>query len=92
MDIIPLAGMLFSLLMVLVIGGFILLVPLTKRLGKLLEMRLEERKQNVLTPEDATALLETVHALQDQVDRLEDRQAFTERLLDPGRERSEAIQ
>jgi hypothetical protein len=82
-DIIPLAGMLFSLLMVLVIGGFILLFPLSKRLGQLIEMRLEQQRQGALSAEDATALLETIHALQDQIELLAERQAFTERLLEP---------
>jgi hypothetical protein len=88
-DIIPLAGMIFSLLMTLIIGGFILLYPLAKRLGKLMEMRLEERREGTLPPEDAAALMDTLHALQDEVERLAERQAFTERLLDPGREDQE---
>lgn len=84
-DILPLAGMLFSLLMVLIIGGFILLIPLSRRLGQLLEMRLEQQRTGALASEDATALLETVRALQDQVELLSERQAFTERLLESGR-------
>ncbi len=83
-DILPLAGMVFSLLIVLVIGGFILLFPLSKRLGQLLEMRLEERREGVLPPEDVAVLLETVQTLQDEVERLAERQAFTERLLESG--------
>lgn len=83
-DILPLAGMLFSLLMVLIIGGFILLFPLSRRLGQLLEMRLEERREGSLPPEDVAVLLETIQALQDEVERLAERQAFTERLLEGG--------
>jgi hypothetical protein len=84
-DIIPIAGMIFALLMVVIIGGFILLVPLSKRLGRLLELRLEERREGTIPPEQATVLLETVQALQDEVERLAERQAFTERLLEGGR-------
>lgn len=84
-EIVPLAGMLFSLLMVLIIGGFILLFPLSKRLGQLLEMRLAERREGALPPEDAAVLLETLQALQEEMARLSERQAFTERLLESGR-------
>ncbi|MFW5951612.1 MAG: hypothetical protein ACOCVZ_05800 [Gemmatimonadota bacterium] len=84
-DIIPLAGMLFSLLMVLIIGGFILMFPLTRRLGKLLELRIQERRESALPAEEVAALREAVAGLQDQLERLADRQAFTERLLETGR-------
>lgn len=35
---VALAGMIFSLLVILLIGGFILLYPLSRRLGALLEL------------------------------------------------------
>ena len=86
MDIIPLAGMLFSLLMVLVIGGLILLFPISRRLGKFLEIRIDERMEWDTLPKDAfNELMDVVEELQSEVARLKDRQQFVERLLEPGR-------
>ncbi|NIP80881.1 MAG: hypothetical protein GWM90_17370 [Gemmatimonadetes bacterium] len=91
MDILPLAGMLFSLLMVLIIGGFILLFPVTRRLGRLLELRIEERRSEDRPPAaELEEVLRVVEALQAEVERLSDRQEFTERLLERGPERDGA--
>lgn len=95
MDILPLAGMLFSLLVVLIIAGSILTFPIMRRLGKLLEMRIEERRQDGpqagrLESAELDALREIVEGLQTDVDRLAERQAFAERLLERGREESKA--
>lgn len=87
MDIIPLSGMLFSLLMVLVIGGLILLFPISRRLGKFLEIRIEERMEWDTLPKEAfNELMDVVEELQNEVARLSDRQQFVERLLEPGRD------
>ncbi|MGK7313134.1 MAG: hypothetical protein ACN0LA_12920 [Candidatus Longimicrobiales bacterium M2_2A_002] len=87
MDIIPLAGMLFSLLMVLVIGGLILLFPISRRLGKFLEIRIDERMEWDTLPKEAfNELMSVVEELQNEVQRLSERQQFVERLLEPGRE------
>lgn len=94
MDIIPLAGMLFSLLMVLVIGGLVLLFPISRRLGKFLEIRIDERMEWDTLPKDAfNELMGVVEELQNEVERLSERQQFVERLLEPGRrpERSDRI-
>ena len=86
MDIIPIAGMLFSLLMVLVIGGLILLFPISRRLGKFLEIRIDERMEWDTLPKEAfNELVDIVEELQTEVNRLSDRQQFVERLLEPGR-------
>ena len=86
MDIIPLAGMLFSLLMVLVIGGLILLFPISRRLGKFLEIRIDERMEWDTLPKEAfNELMGVVEELQNEVQRLSERQQFVERLLEPGR-------
>lgn len=85
MDILPLAGMLFSLLMVLVIGGLILLFPISRRLGKFLELRIDERMEWDTLPKDAfNELMDVVEELQHEVARLGERQKFVERLLEPG--------
>lgn len=88
MDIIALAGMLFSLLVVLIIAGSILMFPIMRRLGRLIEVRIEERRSGTVPAEDMQALLESVRALEAEVLRLTDRQAFTERLLEGNRSRT----
>lgn len=89
-DFIPIAGMLFSLLMVLVIGGLILLFPISRRLGKFLELRIDERMEwDTLPRETLEELRDIVADLQTEVGRLGDRQRFVERLLEPGK-RTEA--
>lgn len=85
MDIVPLAGMLLTLLMLLIIAGSVLMFPLMRRLGRLMELRIEERRNGVVPGEELASLKETVQGLQDEVARLADRQAFTERLLEAGR-------
>lgn len=91
MDIIPLAGMVFSLLMVLIIGGFILLFPVARRLGRLLELRIEERRAGESLPmAELEDLLRVVEGLNAEVERLRERQEFTERLLERGRSAREA--
>ncbi len=84
MDPNALAGMIFSLVMVLMIGGFILTFPLAKRLGRLLEMRLEERRAGTMPAEEAEELRRLVSDLQGQVARLAERQEWSERLLERG--------
>ena len=73
--------MIFTVVVLMLIGGFILLLPLTRRLGALLEHRMlsEDRaKQSA----DVDALVQAVDALRDEVERLSARQDFTEKLLE----------
>ena len=88
-DILPFAGMIFSLLLVLIIGGFILLFPLSRRLGQLLELRMEERRQSLASGEGAVneelqLALAAIEALREEVASLSARQQFMERLLESG--------
>lgn len=93
MDLIPIAGMLFSLLMVLVIGGLILLFPISRRLGKFLELRIDERMEWDTLPKEAmNELMTVVEELQSEVQRLRDRQQFVERLLEPGKPQQQKSQ
>lgn len=86
MDITAIAGMVFSLLVILVIGGLIVLFPISRRLGKFLEIRIDERMEWDALPKDAiNELMDVVEGLQDEVARLTERQRFVERLLEPGR-------
>lgn len=85
MDIVPLAGMLLTLLMLIIIAGSVLMFPLMRRLGRLMELRIEERRSGVVPGEELASLKETVAELQEEVSRLTERQAFAERLLEEGR-------
>ena len=91
MDITAIAGMVFSLLTVLVIGGLILLFPISRRLGKFLEVRIDERMEwDTLPRETLDELREVVEELQSEMTRIAERQRFVERLLEPGRSGSGA--
>jgi hypothetical protein len=86
-EFVPFAGMIFSLLMALIVGGFVLMYPLTRRLGKLIELRLEERKSEqggLVASAEVERLRGVVEALQQDVAALVERQDFAERLLERG--------
>lgn len=80
MDPIPIAGMIFSLLTIMMIGGFILLFPITRRLGAYLEQRLDQGKRGADGAE-LRQLRASLAALQSEVERLAERQEFTDSLL-----------
>lgn len=79
MDPLALAGMVFTLLVILMIGGFILLFPVSRRLGKVLERWLEEKRPAGKEPEVAQ-LRAAVQALEREVRSLSERQDFVESL------------
>ena len=83
MDLNAIAGMIFTLVLALLIGGFILLYPLSKRLGLFLESKLEKssRFSPGLTAADVEALRATLTTLQADMQRIADRQDFMEQLL-----------
>jgi len=77
----------FSVILTLTVGGVILLKPIANKLGNLLEAMAKERQEPGLIREltHTRELLETVSS---RLDLLEDRQDFTESLLqDPERKR-----
>lgn len=82
MDPNAIAGMAFTLLLAGMAGGFILLRPLSKQLGLLLESKLHQNR----TPDRAAlekieSLTETVRTLETEVRLLSDRLEFNEKLL-----------
>lgn len=79
-DVTAIAGMVFSLLVLMMIGGCILLFPLTRRLGAYLEQRLEQGK-GATDQGEIRQLRAAVGALQSEVERLAERQEFTDSLL-----------
>ncbi|MDP9352653.1 MAG: hypothetical protein M3P51_14090 [Chloroflexota bacterium] len=85
MDMMELAGMLFTLLVVGMIGSLILLFPLARRLGALLEQRLLQAKQaESVDPQAVAELRRAVHALEAETKRLAEQQEFTQALLESG--------
>jgi hypothetical protein len=75
------AAMLFTLIILAMIGGFILLLPITRRLGAILEQRLNGRAAADIAPAEARQLEATIQALRADLEQLSERQAFTEALL-----------
>lgn len=80
MEPVVLFGMVFSLVTLMLIGGFILLFPITRRLGNLLESYLRDRKADRAEGEQIAALRERVEGLEVEVGALADRQSFSESL------------
>ena len=89
MDPLILASMIFSLLVLGLIGGFILLYPLTRRLAEVLEKRYLGDGTGGANADQVAALRRAVKALRGEVERLGERQDFTERLLERPRSRDE---
>lgn len=86
MDPVIPAGMIFVLLIILMIGGMVLLFPLTRQLGRYLENRLREGEAPSRTDDaELAALRDAIRALEAEVASLADRQAFAESLLDSRR-------
>lgn len=84
MDEMVVLSMIFTLIMVTLIGGFILLFPVTRRLGAYLERRIEEGS-GAKDREALEGIHRALHDLRDQVEDLTDRQEFVEKLVE-GRE------
>lgn len=81
MDMDVVAGMLFVIIILVMIMGFVLVLPITRRLGELLEQRLNEKSLKGDAGASIRHLEEAVQAMRADLDRLVERQAFTESLL-----------
>jgi len=76
-----LAGMIFTLILVGMIGGFVLLIPVSRRLGLFLEAWIQEKK-GLAGAEEVAHLRRSIQALEKEVSELAERQQFTDRLLE----------
>lgn len=75
-------GLVITLSVILSVGGIVLLYPVSKHLGHYLQAKAEERRAlGARSPEELDRLFETTEALRRSLAELEERQAFTERLL-----------
>lgn len=86
MDIEMLIGMGFSFLMVLTVllfvGGMVLLKPLMKNLGNYLESKAAQNRSLEGLPQDRwDRLFASLESMEKKIEVLEERQDFTERLL-----------
>ena len=72
--------MIVSIVLILTVGGVILLRPITKRLGALLDVMVLEKSRT--TSVDNRRLGETVDTINERLSLIEERQDFTERLID----------
>ena len=91
-------GMIFSIVVLLIIGGFIVSFPLFRRLGKLVDEWVSSRHQERLRRQDVhgveeglSELRSRLAAMEDRLDLLAERQEFTESLLQSGEGTSEAL-
>ena len=88
MDPYTLGGMIFSLIMVLIIGGFIVTFPLLRRLGGLMEESIRERRdarldkgQVAQISGEIADLRNAFETLETQLELLGERQEFVDNLL-----------
>ncbi|HEX6306807.1 MAG TPA: hypothetical protein VFZ69_01400 [Longimicrobiales bacterium] len=82
MDPIALMGMVFTLVLTLLIGGFVLLYPIAKRLGALLESRIASEKVDAgPLRAEIRKLAESMSSMEAELRALRERQEFTEQVL-----------
>lgn len=80
MDLDLIAPMVVSVVMILTVGGVVLLRPLSKRLGDLLEAMQKDRQDPALA-QSLNHLADVLEATNRRLEELEERQAFSEELL-----------
>ena len=79
------APMIVSVVFILTVGGVAILRPIARRLSDLMELYARDRQSGLESDlHQMRDLLETMNA---RLQLIEDRQDFTERLLEPGRAR-----
>lgn len=87
MDWEVIAPMVVMLALIVTTGGVILLYPISKRLGQLLEAMTQEKRAGTLQKELAQAR-ELMATMESRLSLLEERQSFSEALLDSSPARS----
>lgn len=81
MDPLIAASMIFTLILVVLIGGFIVLFPVTRRLGKALEVYLDRKREELPHARELENIRDAVGSLRREVRELSEKQEFVERLL-----------
>ncbi|MCY4398196.1 MAG: hypothetical protein OXE96_02475 [Gemmatimonadetes bacterium] len=73
------APMIVSVVLIFTVGGVILLRPIAKRLGALLDVMVLEKSRT--TSEDHRRLGDGIDTINERLSLIEERQDFTERLI-----------
>ena len=82
MDPYILQVMIFVVVLVVLVGGFVMLFPLTRQLTAILEKRYLKEGAEGADSDEVAALRRAVHALREEVEQIGERQDFTEKLLE----------
>ncbi len=82
MDPFILQVMIFVIVILVLVGGFALLFPLMSRLVAVLEKRYLKDGVEGVDADEVAALRRALHALQEEVEQIGERQDFTEKLLE----------
>jgi hypothetical protein len=80
MEPMAVAGMVFVLILCAMVGAFILLIPLSRRLGHLIDAWVQD-KRGLGSPAELAELKRTIQELEAEVSALSERQQFTDQLL-----------
>lgn len=76
-------GLIITVAVIMSVGSIILLRPVFKHLGEFLESKVDERRNlGRVRPEQFELLLDSVEGMEARLDAIEQRQAFTDRLLE----------
>jgi hypothetical protein len=86
MDWEMIAPMVTLVVMTVTVGGVLVLRPISKRVGDLLEMNARDRSQGL--ENDVHQLRDLLETMDARLQLMEERQDFTERLISSGREPS----
>lgn len=82
MDTDLIIGTTFVLLLTLIVAGVILLFPISRKLGQLIDLRVHEKtKGAVRDGEDLRQLTARLSTIEERLEQLGERQEFTEKLL-----------
>jgi hypothetical protein len=82
MDPYILQVMIFVIVILVVVGGFAMLFPLTRQLTAILEKRYLDDGAEGSNADEVAALRRAVHALRGEGEQIGERQDFTEKLLE----------
>ncbi len=82
MDPYILQVMIFVVVILVLVGGFAMLFPLTRQLTAILEKRYLDDGAEDANADEVAALRRAVHALRGEVEQIGERQDFTEKLLE----------
>jgi hypothetical protein len=80
MEPMAVAGMVFVLVLCAMVGGFILLMPLSRRLGLLIDAWVQDKRGGA-APGELAELRRSIQLLEAEVSSLAERQQFTDQLL-----------